>query len=232
MEAPLTSRQFQRRIFWHNSYPSQKVRMRQSKFTETQIIAMLKEAHPGRPVNEIWRKYGISSATYYKWKAKYGGLEVSDLKRLRELEHEHLWKGFNSCLDTMQAAILGVKLRHLDAWNEARRRAASTYDKLLAGSSVATPQVADYARHVFHLYVVRTTQRKKLQAALDADDISHSIHYPTPVHLQPAFVELNYPKDSFPVAESIVPEILSLPMFPEITEEQIRRVVSACLERD
>jgi dTDP-4-amino-4,6-dideoxygalactose transaminase len=146
----------------------------------------------------------------------------------QKLKYEHLCKGFNSRLDTMQAAILRVKLRHLDSWNEARRRAASSYDKLFAGNSLATPQVADYARHVFHLYVVRTMQRKKLQAALDAKNISHGIHYPTPVHLQPAFVELNYPRGSFPVAESISQEILSLPMFPEIIEEQIRRVVSAC----
>ncbi len=70
-------------------YANQEVLMRQSKFTETQIVTILKEADAGRPVNEIWRKYGISSATYYKWKAKYGGLEASDLKRLRELEHEN-----------------------------------------------------------------------------------------------------------------------------------------------
>jgi putative transposase len=78
---------------------SQEVPMRQSKFTETQIVSILKEADAGRPVNEIWRSYGISSATYYKWKAKYGGLEASDIKRLKELEHE------NGCLKRMYADL-------------------------------------------------------------------------------------------------------------------------------
>ena len=83
------SSQSTRRIFWRNSHPSQEVPIRQSKFTETQIISMLKEADAGRSVNKIWRSYGISSATYYKWKAKYGGLEASEITRLKKLEHEN-----------------------------------------------------------------------------------------------------------------------------------------------
>jgi dTDP-4-amino-4,6-dideoxygalactose transaminase len=146
----------------------------------------------------------------------------------QKAKYEHLCKGFNSRLDTVQAAILRVKLRQLEAWNEARRRAAKKYDQLLANSPVQTPKVAIYSQPVFHLYVIRTLQRHQLQAALDANQICHGIHYPIPVHLQPAFAELGYGRGSFPVAETIAPQILSLPMFPEITDAQLDRVANVC----
>jgi dTDP-4-amino-4,6-dideoxygalactose transaminase len=168
-----------------------------------------------------------------------GGAIVTNRKELAEritllrnygqkAKYEHTLKGFNSRLDTLQAAILRVKLRHLEAWNEARRCAAAKYDALFANSPVSTPKVASYARHVFHLYVVRTTWRQKLQATLDAASITHGIHYPIPVHLQPAFSDLGYGEGSFLIAEAIAPMILSLPIFPEITDEQIQRVVAGC----
>jgi dTDP-4-amino-4,6-dideoxygalactose transaminase len=146
----------------------------------------------------------------------------------QKVKYEHICKGFNSRLDTLQAAILRVKLRHLEAWNDARRTAAKEYDKALAGAPVKVPQVASYAKPIFHLYVVRTPQRAKLQAALDAQQISWGIHYPVPVHLQPAYADLGYKKGSFPVAEAAAAEILSLPMFPELTVEQIQRVAKVC----
>jgi dTDP-4-amino-4,6-dideoxygalactose transaminase len=145
-------------------------------------------------------------------------------------KYEHLMKGFNSRLDTMQAAILRVKLRHLDLWNESRRRAAATYDKLLAGGPVTAPKAAPYSKHVYHLYVIRTRDRKKLQDAMTANGIYTGIHYPIPIHLQPAFADLGKQKGSFPVVETIAPQILSLPMFAELTDVQIERVVKVCRE--
>jgi dTDP-4-amino-4,6-dideoxygalactose transaminase len=146
----------------------------------------------------------------------------------QRVKYQHLCKGFNCRLDTIQAAILRVKLRHLEAWNAARRRAAARLDSLLAGSQPQPIRAASFATHVFHLYVVRTRQRDRLQAALDAARISHGIHYPVPVHLQPAYEELGYKAGSFPVAEALAREIVSLPMFPELTEDQIGRVAQTC----
>jgi dTDP-4-amino-4,6-dideoxygalactose transaminase len=146
----------------------------------------------------------------------------------QRVKYEHTCKGFNSRLDTVQAAVLRVKLRHLESWNNARRQAAEAYDKLLAGSRIVIPQVAGYSRPVYHLYVVQTSDRPSLQAALDARNIAHGIHYPVPVHLQPAYADLGLRAGSFPVAESVAGRIISLPMFPELTAAQIERVVSVC----
>lgn len=146
----------------------------------------------------------------------------------QKVKYEHLCQGFNCRLDTLQAAVLRVKLRHLDRWNEARRQAAARYDALLANTDLATPKVAPYAQPIYHLYVVRTKDRAGLQAALDAALVSHGIHYPVPIHLQPAHAGLGLGRGAFPVVESFMGEILSLPMFPEITEVQLQRAVTAC----
>ena len=148
----------------------------------------------------------------------------------QKVKYEHTLKGFNSRLDTLQAAILRVKLRRLEQWNEARRQVAAKYDRLLAGIPVVTPKAAPYARHVYHLYVVQVPDRLKQQVAFDAANVSHVIHYPTPVHLQPAFADLGYQRGSFPVSETLAPKIISLPMFPELDDRQIERVVGACLK--
>jgi len=148
----------------------------------------------------------------------------------QKVKYEHQIKGFNSRLDTLQAVVLRVKLRRLEQWNEARRQAAAKYDRLLAGTGLFTPPVAPYAKPVFHLYVVQVPDRAKQQAAFDAANISHGTHYPIPVHLQPAFAELGYPPGSFPVTEALVGKIISLPMFPELTDAQIERVAGACLK--
>ena len=147
----------------------------------------------------------------------------------QKVKYEHILKGFNSRLDTLQAVVLRVKLPRLEQWNEARRQAAAKYDRLLAGKDLVTPKLAPYAKHVFHLYVVQVPDRKKQQAAFDAANVSHVIHYPVPVHLQPAFADLGYRPGSFPVAEALVSKIISLPMFPEITDSQLERVAHACL---
>jgi dTDP-4-amino-4,6-dideoxygalactose transaminase len=148
----------------------------------------------------------------------------------QKVKYEHLIKGFNSRLDTLQAVVLRIKLRRLEQWNEARRQAAAKYDQLLAGSGLLTPKTAPYSKHVFHLYVVQVPDRQKQQAAFDAANVSHVIHYPIPVHLQPAFAELGYKPGSFPVTEALVGKIISLPMFPEITDNQLQRVAGACLK--
>jgi dTDP-4-amino-4,6-dideoxygalactose transaminase len=148
----------------------------------------------------------------------------------QKVKYEHLVKGFNSRLDTLQAVVLRIKLRRLEQWNEARRKAAAKYDRLLAGKGLVTPKVAPYAKPVYHLYVVQVPDRKKQQAAFDAANVSHVIHYPIPVHLQPAFAELGYKLGSFPVTEALVPKIISLPMFAELTDSQIEQVAGACLK--
>ncbi len=148
----------------------------------------------------------------------------------QKVKYEHMVKGFNSRLDTLQAVVLRVKLRRLEQWNEARRQAAAKYDQLLAGTGLVTPKVAPYAKPVFHLYVVQVPDRKQQQAAFDAAMVSHGIHYPIPVHLQPAFADLGYKLGSFPVTEALVSKIISLPMFPELTDSQMQQVAGACLK--
>ncbi len=146
----------------------------------------------------------------------------------QKVKYVHTEKGFNSRLDTVQAAVLRVKLKRLAGWNEQRRSAAARYGELLAGSALALPKVAPWANPVWHLYVVQTAQRAKLQEALDAAGVSHGIHYPIPVHLQEAYRDLGYKPGDFPVAEALAARILSLPMFPEITDGELRRVAAAC----
>lgn len=148
----------------------------------------------------------------------------------QKVKYEHLIKGCNSRLDTLQAVVLRVKLRRLEQWNEARRQAAAKYDRLLAGTRLVTPKAAPYAKHVYHLYVVQVPDRKKQQVAFDAANVSHVIHYPIPVHLQPAFADLGYKPGRFPVCEALAPKIISLPMFPELNDSQIERVAQACLK--
>jgi dTDP-4-amino-4,6-dideoxygalactose transaminase len=146
----------------------------------------------------------------------------------QKVKYTHSLKGYNSRLDTVQAAVLRVKLKHLARWNEQRRAAAARYGELLAGAELQLPKVAPWAVPVWHLYVVQSQDRPRLQAELDAANISHGMHYPIPVHLQEAFQELGYGPRSFPVAESLATRIVSLPIFPEIAEEELQRVAVAC----
>ena len=140
--------------------------------------------------------------------------------RLKKYEHEI--EGYNSRLDTLQAAVLCVKLRHLRAWTEKRQQNASTYSQLLSrAADIVTPVVHSDAVHVYHLYVVRVQQREKVQQALREAGIATGIHYPIPLHMQPAYKHLGLPAGSFPVAERFASEILSLPMYPELSADQI-----------
>jgi dTDP-4-amino-4,6-dideoxygalactose transaminase len=145
-------------------------------------------------------------------------------------KNRHIYKGFNHRLDNLQAAILLTKLPHLDEWNEARRRAAAHYDSLLRDLPVKTPGVMDSIDHVYHLYVIRTKRRDELDVYLNERGIDTGIHYPTPIHLQPAYRELGYQSGDFPNSEACANEILSLPMYPELGEDEIREIVKVIQE--
>jgi dTDP-4-amino-4,6-dideoxygalactose transaminase len=144
-----------------------------------------------------------------------------------ETKYHHVLKGYNFRMEGIQGAVLRVKLRHLEAWTEGRRTAAAHYDRLLAGSGVPTPTQMTYARHVHHIYAIRARHRQTWQAALQQQGIQTGIHYPTPVHLLPAFADLGYRAGQFPHAERAAEEVLSLPMFPELTEAQCVEVAQA-----
>jgi dTDP-4-amino-4,6-dideoxygalactose transaminase len=144
-----------------------------------------------------------------------------------EERYSHTVMGVNARLDEIQAAILRVKMKRLDEWNEARRRNARLYSELLKDSPVITPSEAQYARHVYHLYVIRTSQRDKLQTYLRERGISTGIHYPVPIHLQNAWRNASYRTESLPVTERYAGEILSLPMYPELTPALIEHVAEA-----
>ena len=133
---------------------------------------------------------------------------------------------FNHRLDSMQAAILRVKLRYLDQWLASRRNLAALYNKLLTGSNVIPPVEPAGSEHVYHLYVIRSKNRDELQAHLKARGIGTAIHYPKPVHLQPFYTQRGGAEGQFPVAEKTCNEILSLPMYPEMTQEQVEIVAS------
>ncbi len=136
--------------------------------------------------------------------------------------------GFNSRLDEVQAAILRIKLKHLDEWNAKRRHWAARYTELL-GDVVATPKPVEGCEPVFYVYVIRTPKRDELKAKLLAADIESGIHYPVPLHLQPICAHLGYKAGQFPVTERYAGEILSLPMFAELTEDDVQRVSAAVI---
>src|SRR5689334_6002559 len=150
---------------------------------------------------------------------------IADHGSRRKYDHEVI--GFNSRLDTLQAVVLSAKLTRLAGWNSARQTAAERYDQLLTGNSdVIRPRVLDGNEHVWHLYVVRVPDRDRVIKELHAAGIGAGIHYPVPVHLSSAFASLGYADGAFPVAERAAREVLSLPLFPQITPAQQERVVS------
>ncbi len=146
----------------------------------------------------------------------------------RHEKYCHEIEGYNSRLDALQAAILSVKLKYLDGWNEKRRQHAQYYDKLLSSvKNVITTKVLDKAKPVYHLYVIRIRDRDLLRKKLKEENIDTGIHYPIPLHLQPALAYLGQGKGSFPMAEEAASTVLSLPLYPEMTKEQIETVVAA-----
>jgi dTDP-4-amino-4,6-dideoxygalactose transaminase len=144
-----------------------------------------------------------------------------------EKKYHHVIKGYNFRLEGIQGAVLRVKLKYLEGWTEGRRAAAKYYNELLANTGVPTPKEMDYARHVYHVYAIRTKNRSEWQDALNAKEIQTGIHYPIPVHLLPAYSDLGYVAGDFPHAEQAANEVLSLPMFPELTRVQCDEVCEA-----
>lgn len=159
-----------------------------------------------------------SLATQMRMFANHGALQ----------KHQHQIEGINSRLDTIQAAVLNVKLPHLHKWNQQRLKNALLYNQLLADiSEIKIPKIRPEAKHIFHLYVIRAQRRNELITYLSNKGIQTQIHYPTILPLLPAYNYLNHKAEDFPVAASYQDSILSLPMFPELTEEQINFVAQA-----
>lgn len=151
----------------------------------------------------------------------------------QKVRYEHLAVGYCHRLDNLQAAVLTVKLSYLDDWNAARRSRAALYDRLLAGvPGLVTPWTLPRAEPVYHLYVVQVTagRRNALQAHLKAAGIATGLHYPIPVHLQPAYASLGHRAGDFPVSEALAAQCLSLPMYPELSDEQVRCVAETIRE--
>ena len=167
-----------------------------------------------------------------------GAVTTDDAKladRLRALrnygsrvKYVNIERGYNSRLDELQAALLRVKLKHLDAWNERRRALAARYTDKLAGiKGLDLPRAPQWAEPVWHLYVVRTARRVELMAALEKSGIGSLIHYPIPPHLQQAYADLGLPKGSFPLAETLADTVLSLPMGPHLKPADVDTVAEA-----
>jgi dTDP-4-amino-4,6-dideoxygalactose transaminase len=194
--------------------------------------------YKGRPVGSLGHAAAFS---FYPGKnlgayGDAGAVTTSDaivsesLKMLRNYgstrKYHHALRGFNRRLDTLQAAVLRVKLQYLDTWSESRRQHAKMYSELLEHSAVAVPARASYAESVYHLYVVRVKRREQIKAYLNAQGVATGIHYPTPIHLQPAYRDLNYKRGDFPITETYAEHVLSLPMYPELTSDLIAHVTS------
>ncbi len=146
-------------------------------------------------------------------------------------KYHHTMVGWNCRMDGIQAAVLSIKLRHLEAGNLLRRRHASDYSRALEGNGeIVTPSEAEYVRHVYHVYAVRVRDRDDLRRRLEEKGIGCAVHYPIPIHLQEAYRSLGYAAGSFPIAETLSNEFLSLPMFPELTKEQVDYVAQTVQE--
>jgi dTDP-4-amino-4,6-dideoxygalactose transaminase len=201
-------------------------------------------AYQGRPTGSMG---DAATLSFYPTKnlGGYGdgGMIVTNSEelaaRLRSLrmhgtrKHKYLSEeqGWNSRLDEIQAAVLRVKLRHLEGWTAARQARAARYGALLSGvDGVTVPETAPGREHVFHQYTIRMRNRDHVQRVLAERGIGTAVYYPVPLHLQPMYAPLGYARGSFPVAERAADEVLSLPLYPELTSEQVERVARAVME--
>jgi dTDP-4-amino-4,6-dideoxygalactose transaminase len=208
-----------------------------------EVIEDAAQAHGTRFLNQRCGTFGRASCfSFYPGKnlGAYGdgGMVVTDddqlaerVRRLRNYgqsaKYVHVERGINSRLDSVQAAVLSVKLRRLDVWNELRASHSARYSHMLADCGVNVPTTDPRSTHIFHLYVIRSPLRDELQRTLGSLGIQTGIHYPIPIHLQQPYWDLGLKEGAFPVTERCAREILSLPMFPELSAEQIDRVVEA-----
>ncbi len=198
-----------------------------------------------------WKKAGsmgrVAAFSFYPGKnlgacGEAGAVTTNDeeiARRVRMLrdhgqaqKYLHEMEGYNGRLDAIQAGVLGVKLRHLAKWNEQRRERARCYDELFAdtGGTVILPHVPSWSRPVYHLYVVRVADREPVQKDLATAGIGTGIHYPIPLHLSKAYEALGFHCGDFPVAEQAASQVLSLPMFPQLSSEQQCRIVTEVLQ--
>ena len=142
----------------------------------------------------------------------------------QDRKYHHLLRGYNYRMEGFQGAILGVKLKHLSHWTEARRAGVHQYNELLTDCEIETPKEMSWGQHVYHVYTLRSDDRQGLQAALTAEGVQTGIHYPVPVHLQPAYSDLGYGPGAFPHAERAANQVLSLPLYPELSSAAIAHV--------
>ena len=215
------------------------------RFAEAHNLVVIEDAaqahgalYRGRPAGSLGRAGCFS---FYPGKnlgamGEAGAVVTNDSKlaaKIRTLrdhgqsqKYEHQLVGWNCRMDGIQAAVLSVKLRYLDGWNEIRRQRANQYRQgLMSREEVATPVEADYVRHVYHIFAIRVRERDDVMEFLRNNGIDCGIHYPRPVHLQEAYHSLGYRPGDFPVSEQIAKEFISLPMSAELTEEQVEYVV-------
>ena len=143
----------------------------------------------------------------------------------QEFKYNHVMPGYNYRMDGIQSAVLNVKMNHIEAWTEARRKMASHYDRLLASTSYRRPAPPLHCRHVYHVYAIELKERDEVQKALQAASIGTGIHYPVPVHLQKAYTGLGCGRGDLPVTEALADRFLSLPIYPELRPEQLSQVV-------
>jgi len=214
------------------------------KFAEKHGLHVIEDAcqahgstYKGRPVGSI----GIAGCfSFYPGKnlgayGEAGAVVTGDLELAKKIKilrdhgqtrkYYHAMIGWNGRMDGIQGALLSVKLKHLSHWNDARRKNAAVYGRLLTGiPGLHLPKEMDYARHVYHIYAVRTKNRDALKDYLAEKGIDCLIHYPLPIHLQDAYRPLRLEKGTFPISERCAEEFLSLPMYPELAEDQIENV--------
>ena len=206
-------------------------------FVLEDVAQALGAEYKGKPAGSMGEAAALS---FYPTKnlggAGDGGMAVTSsdkfaerIKRLRDhgqvKKYVHAEIGFNSRLDEIQAAVVGIKLKRLDSWNRARRRHAADYDKAFEELPLETPWVPKKYTHIYHLYSVLTEKRDELAAHLGRSGVGAGVYYPLPLHLQPCFKSLGYRSGDFPVAESVSKRILSLPMYAELTSGQKVRVI-------
>jgi dTDP-4-amino-4,6-dideoxygalactose transaminase len=147
-----------------------------------------------------------------------------------EKKYHHVLRGYNFRLEGIQGAVLRVKLKYLEKWTAVRRAAAAYYDEKLKDTGIPIPKARPYARHVYHVYAIRTAERQKWQNFLQLRDIQTGIHYPIPVHLQEAYSDPRYQSGDFPHSEKAAAEVLSLPMYPELTRPMQDEVIDVLIE--
>jgi dTDP-4-amino-4,6-dideoxygalactose transaminase len=198
--------------------------------------------HKGRPVGSIG---DMACFSFYPGKnlgayGEGGAVTTSNpdyantIRMLRDWgqdrKYHHLLRGYNYRMEGFQGAVLRVKLRHLELWTEARRAIVRQYNDLLSDCDLETPAEMPWARHVYHVYTIRSNERDNLQTTLAKEGIQTGIHYPVPVHLQPAYADLGYGPGAFPQAEAAAKQVLSLPLYPELSRQAVVQVAEAVKE--